>query len=196
MAAWTAGILLALGIIWFVAAVVVSVRQTRDAAEDVWMWNTSCPDNYPTNLRKCVERLGSPGRAIGKLHLYLHLPERVAPYHDAALRMLGHCGSEAVPVLVPFLRSKEVVERQVAAEQLGALKDRRAVEALAAALQDADERVRATVADALGEIGDARAEPALGAAAKDSDWRVRREARRALQKMRGQPVESNAEGIP
>jgi HEAT repeat protein len=196
MAAWTAGILLALGLAWFVGAVAVPVWQTRTAVDEVWRWNIYCQDSWPARLQSGIERLGGPERAVSKLRLYLRSPQRVAPYRETALRMLGKCGGDAVPVLLPYLCAKDSHERCVAAEQLGVLKERRTVEALVAALQDSEWSVRAAAADALGEIGDARAEPALETATRDSNWRVCREARRALQKIRGQPVESNAEGIP
>jgi HEAT repeat protein len=68
--------------------------------------------------------------------------------------------------LVRALRDPGSVMRRVsAANLLGALEDRQAVEPLMAALQDRWFLVRAAAATALGRIGDERALPALSAAA-------------------------------
>jgi HEAT repeat protein len=55
------------------------------------------------------------------------------------------------------LRSDNPVSRFIAADKLGNLGDKRAVEPLIAALKDNDETVRLHAAEALGNLGDARA---------------------------------------
>jgi HEAT repeat protein len=136
MAAWTAGILLAAGLVWFVAAVVVpvwqvraAVRRTRDGVHP-WNW-------YPqAEMEREVRGLGSPEQATGRLLLYLRLPWRWAPDRTRAVHMLGFCGPSAAPPLLKLLGSRDHNTRAAAALALGETKDPRAVDSLAAFLDD------------------------------------------------------------
>ncbi len=73
--------------------------------------------------------------------------------------------------------------RENAAEALGLLRDRRAVEPLINALNDSDEEVRWKAAWALGNIGDKKAIKPLIYALNDDRWSVRRFAVTALGKI-------------
>jgi HEAT repeat protein len=71
--------------------------------------------------------------------------------------------------LIKALRyRKDEGVRQAAAEALGKIKDRRAVEPLIAALKDESFSVRQAAAEALGKIKDPRAVEPLSAALKDA----------------------------
>jgi HEAT repeat protein len=89
----------------------------------------------------------------------------------------------------------EVRKRQHAAESLGELGDRRAVEPLLQALQDRGEEseVRAAAAEALGKLGDLRAVEGLLRAATErkEKWSVREQARAALRQL-GAPAKDGA----
>jgi HEAT repeat protein len=78
-----------------------------------------------------------------------------------ALVRIGRPLADAGPVLAALSRKNRDV--RAAASALGAMKDRRAVEALLDALGDDAPLVRGAAAEALGKIGDARAAPALAA---------------------------------
>jgi len=80
---WTAGILLALGLVWFVAAVVVPVYMTRAAVRDY-----QHPSAMPDEL---VQRLGGAERARARLRLFVRLPEWVVSDMDRfrAAEVLG-----------------------------------------------------------------------------------------------------------
>ncbi|MGB9979800.1 HEAT repeat domain-containing protein [Methanobacterium sp.] len=73
--------------------------------------------------------------------------------------------------------------RETAAEALGVLRDRRAVEPLIKALNDKDEEVRWKAAWALGNIRDRRAVEPLIYLLHDKSWAVRRFAASALGKI-------------
>ncbi len=104
-----------------------------------------------------------------------HDPEK----RRAALEALLQKGNEAVPLLLKVLSDdydpehgandwSEIYKCRLAAEGLGRLKAKEAVEPLLEALQDGDTGLRATAAWALGEIGDPQAIPALLALLADS----------------------------
>lgn len=70
--------------------------------------------------------------------------------------------------------------RAAAAQALGALGDKRAVEALVAALDEPSCKIKRAVASALGDLGDPRAFDALCSAFRCQDFLVRIDAARAL----------------
>ncbi|MFB0560775.1 MAG: HEAT repeat domain-containing protein [Candidatus Lokiarchaeia archaeon] len=73
--------------------------------------------------------------------------------------------------------------RRTAAEYLGDLKDKRAVEPLIQTLKNDEEDIRAEAAKALGSIKDLRAVPPLIQALKDENWEVREDVAWALGKI-------------
>lgn len=207
MTLWTAGILLALGLAWFVGAVVLPVWRVRKILEEE-------PDPG-----KVVERLGGAGPAIRALRLYAKLPDRVAPSGDGAVFSLGWCGPEAMPALVaalgsprtqiagsaahaladgPFFEERtmalpsliEIMKRRSdpgqfhAARAIGNMGPRAkaAVPALSGALANPEGGVAAATAVALGAIGPdaAPSVPALRKALHHSSQNVRRRAVIAL----------------
>lgn len=106
-----------------------------------------------------------------------------------ALKNIGD--SRALFPLIDVLEYKEWHEyyavmssvRETAAEALGILKDRRAVESLIKALDDKDEEVRWKSTWALGNIRDRRAVEPLIYLLSDKSWTVRRFAASALGKI-------------
>ena len=87
--------------------------------------------------------------------------------------------------LIKALRyRKDEGVRQAAAESLGKIKDRRAVEPLIAALKDESFSVRQAAAEALGKIKDRRAVEPLSAALKDAEGPVRLAAAESLGKIK------------
>lgn len=102
---------------------------------------------------------------------------------------LGGCGDAraAEPLLQALCAPKPCVSksdvRRRAAEALGKLADRRAVDPLTLALGDSHSGVRHAAAQALGELGDPRALGPLTLMLKDRDSGVRHAAARALGKL-------------
>jgi len=80
---------------------------------------------------------------------------------------------DEVEKLIEQLKSESGTTRLIAAEQLGLLKDKRAVPELIRALKDENKIMRCYVAEALGEIGDVSAVPMLIGALKDKNGDVR-----------------------
>lgn len=99
---------------------------------------------------------------------------------EQAASALVSIGSRAFEPVLGALKSGLWVARRNAAWAMGALADRRAVDALIAALTDSEASVREQVAWALGALSDRTATPALIDRLKDSDDRVRRQAAWAL----------------
>jgi len=96
-------------------------------------------------------------------------------------KVLERIGMPAVePLIKALLRDEDEDVRRGAAEVLGNISDKRAVEPLINASGDEYYAVRVHAAAALGKIGDPRAIPALENATNDSDKNVRRVAREAL----------------
>jgi HEAT repeat protein len=89
-------------------------------------------------------------------------------------------GKQAVPPLIEFLHHPLEGTRQIAAWQLGLIRDREGVLPLIGTLGDPDPLVRHAAAKALGQIGDIRAGDALITSLEDTDGGVRSEAAAAL----------------
>lgn len=98
---------------------------------------------------------------------------------------LADIGRRAVGSLVDALRDEDPRVRGGAAEVLGRIKSKNALDPLIIALSDEDGRVRISAARALGEIKDPRAVPALNAALSDDDMRVQGTAQWALEEIKG-----------
>jgi HEAT repeat protein len=130
-----------------------------------------------------IEYLGGPRAAARKLLFYSRLPACFAPTDQrAAVIRMGACGSEAVPLLVPLLRSEDPTTRNIAASALGTTGDRRCVPALIAALDDPAAKCAAI--DSLAKLGDDRAVPQLIALLKGPDGELRLRACYALGELR------------
>jgi HEAT repeat protein len=97
MAAWSAGIVLALGLAWLICAVAAPAWQVhRVLADEAEMVAKGRPALAPSP----VDRLGGKATAARKLDLYLRLPKGLARYKRGALALLAGCGPAGVgPVL-------------------------------------------------------------------------------------------------
>ncbi len=158
MAAWTAGILLALGLAWFVGAVVVPVWRTREivlGCEERYgdAWDKTCPD--------AVALLGGSERAARHLAIYVRIPDRLAPGKYEAFGILASCGRPAAPVLAENLRRSEKDRRTWAAKALCRLgaDSEKAVPELTRALDDPELRGMAAEALSMTESGHMAAVP-------------------------------------
>jgi len=148
MAFWSAGILLALGLAWFVAAVVVphypTWRIVREGAS-TWNWDYS----------GAVTRLGGSERAKAELRFYLKMPPFIAPHRAVALQLLYMTGWRSTSDFASALQETDDATREWAARILGYIgPDATAARpALEHALNDPAQRVRAAAAEALKKIG-------------------------------------------
>lgn len=162
-----------------VDALVTLLRQPRAPfTDDTWRWGVSrtathalvrMPEPPVADLlgwleddeydirEVAVDALGEIGdkRAVEPLM-------RVLERHDGpsrgAIRALGELGDiRAVEPIIPFLRVRDALTRQIAAQALGRLGDRRAIDPLVAAVKDKDKDVREAAAEALRRFDDDRA---------------------------------------
>jgi hypothetical protein len=178
---WTAGILVALGLAWFVGAVVVPqyrvhsvlrrvVLQKETVVSGVTRGETdpelsiawrAAPGSErfgarDSDIREGIcTRLGGMETATAKLRSYLTLPEWLATKRCEAIYALSCCGHESVPALIRELSS-------------------------------ASPDVRCAAAWALGQVGPEAAEAAgpLERLLGDGDYGVRLAAERALEAIR------------
>ena len=127
---------------------------------------------------------------------YLRLPKGVAPSKAGAVRLLGECGTQAVPILVRALGSSDPEVRTCAAETLGSFgaDAAGAVEALARAAEDAELAVRREAIWALGRIGTDADEAAntIRRALQEEDTELRLDAAVALWRVTYKSKESVA----
>jgi len=101
-----------------------------------------------------------------------------------AARALGTMGADATLPLIHVLGHPGINTRLGAIEALGAIRDPRAIEALAALLASHEtSELRWATALALGEIGDQTVTPALLNALRDADRYVRYGAAKALEQV-------------
>jgi hypothetical protein len=147
MALWTVAMLLALGLIWFVAAAVVPVWQVRSlvAAEEA-------RSHYGALSYKCPVAGDARRRYIDRCVVYLKLPDFIAPHKTTAALMLGGCGYDALPELLREIHASGLQRRAIAAASIGMTgpQGRTASQELASlALTDPEAAVRDTALNAL-----------------------------------------------
>ena len=177
MILWSAGILLVLGLVWFVAAVMVPFLQVRWAVQRAVV---STP-----YYSKEIDRLGGERAAARKLRLYLRMPMNWAPCRKTAIHMLLECGDEAAPDVWQVLRKEAPDVRVEVMGGMGWIGVTKGTEYLLAELQVPDPAVRQAAALALLDINDPRTVEPLVAALKDPDAGVRCAAATALGDMGG-----------
>ena len=117
MAAWTAGILLALGLAWFVGAVVVPVWQVRKIVKS-WEGGRYHPMYTGRFFTNEIAQLGGPVSASRKLGIYLRTPVGSSANRQVAAAILGECGAPAIPELERLLENEDERVRQAAAAAL------------------------------------------------------------------------------
>jgi hypothetical protein len=150
MLAWTAAILAALALAWFIGAVVVPVWQTRKVV------TTYAHDRNYQAASVYIARLGGNRQAARRLRGYLHLPRWVAGERLDAVSLLGCCGEEAAPGLVEMLRDQEMLVRwwaTIALVNVGDEQARQAIPLLEKMTKEDDSGVvRLEAAEALKKI--------------------------------------------
>jgi hypothetical protein len=106
MVLWTTGILLALGVAWFVTTLAVPFLQVRKVVHG----------GDPS-------RLGSPHEPVRKIDIYLKVAKLVPGenYRRTAVENLRFGHEEAVPILIALLADKEMAVRFDAAIALGSI---------------------------------------------------------------------------
>lgn len=131
-----------------------------------------------------IYRLGEPKESKAAFHELLAMGEKAVPLFLKALSApsgtLISIASFSPPGSLNWDGNRV---RRLAAEGLGRLKVKDAVEPLIQVLDDSDKVLRAKAIWALGEIRDARAVPTLLTLLNDRDVRIRAEAARALGKL-------------
>jgi hypothetical protein len=141
MAAWTAGIVLALGLAWFVGAVVVPVWQVRG----VLRRNASMEHNWIAALAdgpQLAAQLGSSQTATHKLAMYIQVPRFVAPRKQSAMYLLLSCGEEGYQSIRTFFKVGDVEQRVCATKAVLFMKGIDVIAMLMEALADSDPQVR------------------------------------------------------
>lgn len=127
-----------------VTAVPALVRATRDENAEVRYWAVE-------GLRK----IGAPAAREGGPALTIVLADDIRPNQEVARRALEAMGPEALPVVLPALKSPDAWVRGNAAEVSGMIAGGKgdAVKALTPLLKDDSLWVRASAAWAIGRVG-------------------------------------------
>ena len=112
--------------------------------------------DFGTELNAATWQIADDQKTIDSINLKIQQSsERRELYtHFDALRKVGN---NATPQLISYLSDPDPVRREFAANQLGELKSKDAVDPLIVALSDDTWRVRHSAANALADIGDQRA---------------------------------------
>ena len=147
------------------AAVPFLITMLNDDAKLEWEVRDADPTDWKEEVRK---------RIVG-----IYEGQQTSPGREAARALATLC-AKAPEGLLAALKSPDAVVRQNAAEALGGIRDKVAVEPLMALLRDDDKRVRERVARALSRLRDPTATEALIAAMKDPERSVRRQVVLAL----------------
>lgn len=146
------------------SAVPALVRATRDENAEVRFWAV-----------EALRKIGAAAARESGPALTVVLADDIRPNQEAARRALESLGPEALPVVLPALRSPDAWVRGNAAEVIGAIAHGKseAVKGLTALLTDDSLWVRASAAWAIGRIG-----PRASAAAKPMAEALSEELRR------------------
>ncbi len=164
IALWTAGILLALGLAWFVGAVVVPLAQLRaEIAELKVESGLPLGLDYPANYGRMepdaravwlIERMGGAGPASRRIRQYLGTPRAAAPERATAVYLLGFCGVHAVDDLIGRLDDEDPKIRTCAIEALAMIGPdaKQAASKLRAFGQDPDKRIREAALEAFSRV--------------------------------------------
>ena len=158
MAAWTAGILLVLGLCWL-SAQALRVRRTSQVVAEVYSATFTGTRRFQelavdAAIKTSVQKMGGPESAVREISLYLRLPAKFAGRKETAVLLLRGCGPAAEGQLKQILASPEAGLRQEAVHSLSMLdidSDRK-LSALTGLLEDRDSEVRAAAAEALKKI--------------------------------------------
>jgi hypothetical protein len=188
MAAWTGAILLALGLAWFVAAVVVPVWQVHRSIDRCWA------DRGSDLPMLEVEHLGGQQEAAKRVAVWWSLPKRLRPHEVGTVRILSRCGPYGVPKLITVLEDERAdpEARGYAAEKLALSKDPLADAAVRRALHD---RVQGVCFDAaLGLCKAGHPEPVI-VMLRDRDPLLRAIAEYALALSHSQAAIKPLEGM-
>jgi len=194
MVFWSAGILLALGLAWFVAAVVVPVWQVRTALptpfalnwggdNSISPWEDESFVSAENSLMRCgvfaeavIGRLGGNEKAARKLKCYLRAPSKFAPRKDDAFEFLVWCGEPARPVILEAMQDPDPAMRRLAIVGITAngcgRHERSAGYALSGLFPDGDDATRAKATANLERL------------LSDNDEWVRSAAAEALRKIK------------
>jgi len=175
------GQLLALGLIWFIAAVVVPVWQVRQVVKGL-------PEDYrvesAATCAQAVERLGGKDAAARKLAIYLRMPERIAPFRGEAVFVLAATGEAGIPAMIRNIGhpSMEVSSAVLWRMCQGHPSARLAIPRLMGVAQGADTHLALSAIIALGKCGAEAGEavPALLSCLQHGDSQRRRYAAQAL----------------
>ena len=196
MAAWTAGILLALGLAWFVGAVVVPYAQVRSAIRDLLEHADTYEDDHSAHEHhtEVVQSLGGPEAALRKVRFYLRLPRPLAPHPEEAAGILGDCGPAGFLAAFDLLDDEDrAVQERAGLALLGMMEfDDWGMEQLSKSLKHGNPAVRRRAARGLGIVGTsgsvlrAKAEAMLEPVTGDPDSSVRSAAAEALKKTKGE----------
>ncbi|MBP7120431.1 MAG: HEAT repeat domain-containing protein [Methanolinea sp.] len=137
-----------------------------------WLYSLTIPDIPGLRERKDYEGLT---RALRHRDLKVQWN---------AARALGEIGKDSVAYLIRMLENTRNREARLGIiEELGMIRDARAISPLIAQLEDRSNEIRWETALALGEIGDPAAVPALRKALEDKDKYVRYGAALSLRKL-------------
>jgi hypothetical protein len=194
MAAWTAAILLALGLAWFVGAVAVPVWQVRSALPTPYQLDWRGPVEQAENgplaeegnqlmrvwgfEKRAIDRLGGCERAVRRLSFYLRAPRWLAPDKLHAFRFLVWCEQPARPAILEAMEDPDPSIRLAAIAGIMANGCARRAQDIGTAVffffPDGDDDTRA------------RASARLEWLLSDGDPKVRAAAAEALKKIRGE----------
>jgi HEAT repeat protein len=115
-------------------------------------------------------------RAIKPLVALMTKRDDKTSVDNAAARGLCHLGTAATPAVLPLLKSRKAHIRMAAADVLGGIGDRRAIQPLTVLLADKDPWTRIAGVEALAEIGTARCLALIRRRLNDPVQRVRENA--------------------
>jgi hypothetical protein len=196
MILWSAGILPALSLAWFVAAVVVPVWQVRSIVTSGEEAEDSA--GAYTMMTQDIERLGGKEQAAMRFGFYLRLPDWIAPQKPGAALLLEGCGQAGIPPLAVCLDTRDPDLRQATVQSLRmiALNEQcarnfeattSAARLLTGTLDSGDRSEVLNVISTLEQLGRAAdcARPELEKLLKHPDKEVRDAAAAALAKLRG-----------
>ena len=161
--------------------IILPLNSAREVASRCHRYEVAYGEMDECFLTAAVQQLGGGTQAVGKLRLYLSMPDSVAAHKGVAVRLLAGCGSSAGPVLNELLDHRSSSIRALAALELSEFPSVFASAKLQSlAAQDPDPLVRWMCVRALAADDSGVHVDVFLRALEDPDGRVRLAAVSAL----------------
>ncbi len=190
---WSAGMLAALGLAWFVGTAVIRLMDARAATKRCLPLADS--SEWDASARSEVKKLGGARRAVPLLSTYARLPGVAREDRFTAKMMICACREEAQPTITELTEDEDPYVRFWAAVALARMGKPEAIAPLLRETKGGDDAVKLVAGEALEAIDRRSALARLEQIARQEDSELRDTATWALIWLRGEDKGKGDRGV-